>query len=178
MHAVVQDAGVERRVKLDAGHLPAEELASGTNAVDMVMLDGAERSAHMADDRVLPAIINHVVAHDMRADESLLPSDTQPLEHRFELVLVTGLALGPIPFVVARFLAGAQADARAFDVMDEVARDGVWGRNRTDAPRFPRIPHWDRRHGNSRTAPYGRPRPGRTIRIGSSRDRRSHMRHP
>lgn len=108
MHAVVQDAGVERRVKLDAGHLPAEELAPGTNAVDMVMFDGAERSAHMADDRVLPAIMNHVVAHDMRADESLLPSDTQPLEHRFELVLVTGLALGPIPFVVACFLAGAR----------------------------------------------------------------------
>ncbi len=127
MHAVVQDAGVERRVKLDAGHLPAEELAPGTNAVDMVMFDGAERSAHMADDRVLPAIMNHVVAHDMRADESLLPSDTQPLEHRFELVLVTGLALGPIPFVVACFLAGAQADARAFDVMDEVALDNPSG---------------------------------------------------
>ena len=101
MHAVVQDAGVERRVKLDAGHLPAEELAPGTNAVDMVMFDGAERSAHMADDRVLPAIMNHVVAHDMRADESLLPSDTQPLEHRFELVKAWCIMLNTSGFCMA-----------------------------------------------------------------------------
>ena len=55
----------------------------------------------MSDDGILSTLVDVVVAYDMTADQPLFPADATGLEHGLQLVLVTGLALGFRPLVVA-----------------------------------------------------------------------------
>ena len=88
---VVPDDHVDRGVQLDAGDLVAVELALEGDVVDVVVLDGREHAAEVADDAVLAAVVDGVAADDVRADVLPVPADLTGGEHRLELVLVAGL---------------------------------------------------------------------------------------
>ncbi len=92
--------------------------------VAVVVGDLAERAAHMADDRVLSAVVDGVVDDLVAADHAFGPADAQSLEHGFELILVAGLAFGAVPLVVSGGGLLAQTDRRAFGVMQDVVADG------------------------------------------------------
>ena len=98
---VVGNDRIQCGMEFDASDLPSEEFTLQRNVMDMVMLDTAECAAHMSDDGILSTLVDVVVAYDMTADQPLFPADATGLEHGLQLVLVTGLALGFRPLVVA-----------------------------------------------------------------------------
>ena len=101
MDVVVGNDRIQCGMEFDASDLPSEEFTLQRNVMDMVMLDTAECAAHMSDDGILSTLVDVVVAYDMTADQPLFPADATGLEHGLQLVLVTGLALGFHPLVVA-----------------------------------------------------------------------------
>src|SRR5579859_4015742 len=86
--AVVPDLDVDRGVQLDAGDLVTVELALERDVVDVVVLDGGEGAAEVADDAVLPAVEDGVAPDQVRADVLAVPAGLPGGEHRLELVLV------------------------------------------------------------------------------------------
>ena len=98
MDSVVPDGDVDRGVQLDAGDLVAVELALERDVVDVVVLDGGERAAEVADDAGLSAVVDDVATDDVRADVLPVPTDLAGGEDGLELVLVSGLvaALSPV----------------------------------------------------------------------------------
>ena len=121
--SVVPDDDVDGGMQLDAGDLVAVELALERDVVDVVVLDGGERAAEVADDAGLSAVVDGVAADDVRADVLPVPADLAGGEHRLQLVLVSGLVPAYRRGVVAGGGFLADRDGRALGVVDSVVLD-------------------------------------------------------
>ena len=83
MDVIVFDDRIDRSVEFDTAYFVPPKLALHRNIIYFVVLDHAEGTAHMSNDSVLSAIIDHVVTNDVRADGILVPARTQCEEYRF-----------------------------------------------------------------------------------------------
>ena len=73
MDVVATESHVDGGVKLDAGDLGSAELLHVVDVVDMVVLNGAEDTAHAADDAGLLAVVDVAAADYVVADILLEP---------------------------------------------------------------------------------------------------------
>src|SRR5664280_1206876 len=74
---VVSNLDVDRGVQLDAADLVAEELTLRSYAIDVVVMDPREDTPEVADDTVLAAVVDLVVADHVRADRLLAPAHVE-----------------------------------------------------------------------------------------------------
>ena len=115
VNAVMMDFDIEGGVQLDAGDFVAEKLMLDSDVVNMVVVDLAKSTAHMANYSVLPTVVDDIVADNMGANLFLAPTDLKRAENRFHLILVTGLLMpsrgeivaggGSLPMLMALHLA-------------------------------------------------------------------------
>ena len=120
---VVSDVDVDRRMEFDSGDLVPVELAFDPDVVDVVVLDGGEHTAEVADNAILTAVEDRVATDDVRADVFLVPSDLAGGEHRLELVLVAGFVAPDGGVVVAGRGFLAEGDRGALRIVDGVVLD-------------------------------------------------------
>ena len=118
---IFADHRVHGGVKLDASDLVPPELMLDRDVVDVVVLNGTEDTSHVSHNTRLTAIVDPIVAHDVRANLFLTPSRlVHALEDRLHLVDVPRLAQGAEVVVVAGGDLLAKADAVAFGIVEKI----------------------------------------------------------
>ena len=120
---VVAYGDIDCSMKLDSGNLVTEILMLHGDIVDVVVLDCGEDAAHVAYDAVLAAVMQDIVADDVRTDGLAAPADARSPEYSLHLVLVARLALSACAHVVARALFLADTDGTALGIMDIAVLD-------------------------------------------------------
>src|SRR5512146_977838 len=116
----MMDLHIDGRMQFNPGDFVTEKFMFDGDVVNVVVVYFAEHAAHMPDDPVLPAIIDNVVADDMRSNLFLAPTDLQRAENRFHLILIAGLLMPSRAEIMPGGGLFANADGAAFGVMNDV----------------------------------------------------------
>ena len=120
MDVVMVDLGIHRTVKFYAGDLMPVKLMLHGNIVDLIAVDLAKGTAHVPHNCILSAIVDHIVPNNMRSDLLLIPSCTDPTEHRFHLILIARCFSGFGKFVISCGDFLSQAYRTAFGMVNMV----------------------------------------------------------
>src|SRR5574339_204917 len=74
---VIADASIYCTMKFNTGHFCTAEHASCINVVNEVVLDGAKRATHTTNDAALFAVCNMVIANNVAANSTFIPTILQ-----------------------------------------------------------------------------------------------------
>ena len=107
-------------MQLNTGDFIAEEFMFHGNIVDVISVNFAEHTSHMAHDSILAAVIDHIVPNDVGTDGFFAPPDLQGTEYGLHLVLISRFSVMPGAQIVARGRFFSDTDAAAFDIMDDI----------------------------------------------------------
>ena len=136
MNIIMMYLRIDRRVELDSRDLIPVELMLRGNLIDLVAINITEYTTQMPHNTVLAAIMDHVVAHDMRANVIFVPALQKRPAYRFKLIGITRFPSGSGEKVIARLLIFTKGNGTALGVMDMIILyDPSFGPVRPDQPR-------------------------------------------
>ena len=123
MNAVVVNLYINGSVKLDTGNFVTKVLVFDCNIVNVIAVDFTEDASHMSDNTILAAIIDYIVAYDMRTNGFLAPSDSFCQEYGLHLIVITWFAMISCTEIVSGRGFFSDADGTAFCVVDNIVFD-------------------------------------------------------